>query len=206
MNATKYLGLAGLLLGLETFAQEPAPTSPAPVVQQPASSPTLDETLKFIVEKVAYYGTVTYTDIGASSFTGEYSNKVENQGDCVLRKTYMKRQFLSGELNYTETGTVQIPLYQMNNHLTIDGPPYEIISQSGYTLLIISTDGTGFKETVLREWYSVTSGKQTDSVEKKKEIAGIYVTSRAIADRLKTALEHAMELCQAKYPAKAEPF
>lgn len=208
MKRIRNLGIAGILaaaLSLETPAQEStqqeAPATQQaqqPVVVQPA--PMLEETMKFVVEKVELYGGSPVMYDMVHELSAQNKNTVTYNGDCHIQITEQTNvKFNSGKLQ-TNTTTIDVLLGMARiDALTkgdwiecnILGPCKEI---SHYNITIYSEQGNVFRKRK-QEGTSLAS-------EELKDSASIYLTNKDIAERVRTALEYAIRLCS----AKREPF
>mgnify|MGYP001616277816 CR=1 FL=1 len=118
-NIQRYIAIAAgfLTLSLETVAQEAQPQQPP---AQQTATPTLEESMNFIVEKVELYGGSPLIDM--IEFKSQYKNTVAYKAHCLVQITN-KDSFKerSGKLQ-TNTTTVDIPLEMVRiDHMVTEG-------------------------------------------------------------------------------------
>lgn len=226
INKINFLGLAGLLLGFEAFAQEPAPVS----VQQSASpSQTLDETLQFIAEKVALYGAGEYSGMDLylgfdvreqGEQTRSYTQKVEKEADCMLRVTYQETtNFWDHKNGKIEKATItRIPLEPITVSVQDSITNSSLDHHEGYGISIVArkrgigiglfhviVDATHFYPNVS---YNPKGRKSSSNHEyltsgpsHREDLASdvtIYLSDKEAAEDVRNALSHAVDRCQGK--------
>lgn len=208
------LTLTSFLASSACFAQlgeAPMPKAKPRAVE--ASGPTLEETEKWIVEKLKQdrYPPKTGTNSDGSKWSTYYYREIAFK-DCEMIDIGRREQYLNDVLkNKNRTGISIVPLSEIDEAgIKIGQVNYDrIVSQ-------IQFRSIGDRPVFLVNYYESNFTKQTDEEALKNtriiganpggdgrniqthNHAAIEVSSLELAERISSALKHAIKLCQVK--------